>query len=115
LNAYEILIAASDNDAYNTLVCTDFAPEFGRTNVFQIGRATDGANHRDLPATLGGRPFATGAPFVDLAARLARGEVFSLTDAPSPTDLPIAQIQDNGVQIPPKDTDAQTLVLGPAT
>ncbi|MEM9779521.1 MAG: sodium:proton antiporter, partial [Pseudomonadota bacterium] len=28
LNAYEILIAASDNDAYNTLVCTDFAPEF---------------------------------------------------------------------------------------
>jgi hypothetical protein len=31
------LIATTDNDAYNTLVCTDFAPEFGRRAVFQTG------------------------------------------------------------------------------
>jgi len=30
------LLAASDNDAYNALVCTRFANEFGRSHVFQI-------------------------------------------------------------------------------
>ena len=31
---YEFLIAVTDNDAYNTLVTTDWGPEFGRANVF---------------------------------------------------------------------------------
>lgn len=38
MSQYAILIAATDNDAYNALVCTDLAPEMGRSNVFQLGR-----------------------------------------------------------------------------
>ena len=31
------MVAATDNDAYNALVCTDFGAEIGRSEVFQIG------------------------------------------------------------------------------
>ena len=31
-------IALSENEAYNTLVTTDLAPEVGRNNVFQLRR-----------------------------------------------------------------------------
>ncbi|MFD2209882.1 cation:proton antiporter [Virgibacillus halophilus] len=33
---YEYLIAATDDQAYNSLICTTFMPEYGRTNVFKI-------------------------------------------------------------------------------
>ncbi|SEW06098.1 sodium/proton antiporter, CPA1 family [Cognatiyoonia koreensis] len=57
LVSYETLVAATSNDAYNTLVATDLAPEFGRDNVFQVMRAkSDNARHQ-LPRTLGGAPF----------------------------------------------------------
>lgn len=118
LNAYEILIAAGDNDAYNTLVCTDFAPEFGRTNVFQVGRTADGANNRDLPATLGGRPFAAGASFSDLAGRVAGGEVFTVSDASNPAALPFATLSTSGVKMlatPPVKAAGDILALGPAS
>ncbi|PHR57136.1 MAG: sodium:proton exchanger [Robiginitomaculum sp.] len=40
------LLSASDNDAYNALVCVEFAPELGRHRVIQIsaqeGETTDG-------------------------------------------------------------------------
>ncbi|MEL7228686.1 MAG: sodium:proton antiporter, partial [Pseudomonadota bacterium] len=36
-NRYSDLVAASDNDAYNSLVCTEFGREMGRGNVFQLG------------------------------------------------------------------------------
>ncbi|MHC8494765.1 cation:proton antiporter [Thalassospira sp. SM2505] len=50
------LIAATDNDAYNTLVCTDFAPEFGRRSVFQTGlhRGPDDRSRHKASQTLGG-------------------------------------------------------------
>ncbi|WP_427452488.1 cation:proton antiporter [Litorimonas sp. WD9-15] len=35
--AFNILIAATPNEAYNALVCVEFAPELGRHRVFQIG------------------------------------------------------------------------------
>lgn len=55
LVSYATLIAATNNDAYNTLVATDLAPEFGRDNVFQVMREkTESARHQ-LPRTLGGR------------------------------------------------------------
>ena len=57
LVSYDTLVAATDNDAYNTLVATDLAPEFGRDNVFQVMRAkSDNARHQ-LPTTLGGKRF----------------------------------------------------------
>ncbi len=57
LVSYATIVAATSNDAYNTLVATDLAPEFGRENVFQVMREkTESARHQ-LPRTLGGRNF----------------------------------------------------------
>lgn len=33
---YEFIIAATDSYSYNSLVCTTFMPEYGRTNVFKV-------------------------------------------------------------------------------
>lgn len=57
LMSYETLVAATDNDAYNTLVATDLAPEFGRGNVFQVMRAKSENARHQLPRTLGGARF----------------------------------------------------------
>ncbi|SHE61882.1 sodium/proton antiporter, CPA1 family [Loktanella atrilutea] len=79
LVSYATLLAATDNDAYNTLVATDLAPEFGRENVFQIARTkTDSARHM-LPATLGGRPFGHGATFDEMTRHIAEGWTFRVT------------------------------------
>ncbi len=76
---YGTRIAATDNDDYNALVCTDFGPEFGRRNVFQIGRTEDEAEHRALPVTLGGRPLGGGGDHADFASRHAQGWRFGRT------------------------------------
>lgn len=56
-NKYGIVLAATDNDAYNTLICTDFAPEMGRPNVLQLNTVEDDQSKRNaLNFTLGGRP-----------------------------------------------------------
>ena len=72
LVSYDIALAATDNDAYNTLVATDLAPEFGRENVWQLARATEGPR-RALPASLGGQPLGEGAGFGALESRVAQG------------------------------------------
>lgn len=36
-SSFNILIAATPNEAYNSLVCVEFAPELGRHRVFQVG------------------------------------------------------------------------------
>lgn len=79
MNGYEVLIAATDNDAYNTLVCADFGPEFGRTNVFQIGRGDVAKEDRDLRVTLTGRRIGEGRGFGALAAAEAEGAEFVVT------------------------------------
>ena len=73
------LIATGDNDAYNALVCTDFGPEMGRSNIFQIGR-TDEKARQSLSFTLGGRSL-TKEPvgFLELRERLLMGWTFQLT------------------------------------
>ncbi|MHA6261651.1 cation:proton antiporter [Arenibacterium sp. CAU 1754] len=57
LMQFETVVAATDNDAYNTLVCTDLAPEFGRDKVFQLRRRKEDSARHQLPRTLGGKPF----------------------------------------------------------
>jgi len=74
LARYGTLIAATDNDSYNALVCTDAGPELGRNNVFQIGRHEHSEGEHDLPASLGGRTLLNSGASVDLLdLRLARG------------------------------------------
>ncbi|MEM8749134.1 MAG: sodium:proton antiporter [Pseudomonadota bacterium] len=84
-NRYAHLITATDNDAYNAMVCTTFGPEMGRGNVFQIGTGKDETERQALSFTLGGRPiFQPGRTYDTLNEQLADGWQFQttqLTDA----------------------------------
>ena len=57
MHRYNYAIALSENEAYNTLVTTDLAPEFGRNNIFQLLRVREYSSRHELPSTLGVRPF----------------------------------------------------------
>ncbi|MEZ5870641.1 MAG: sodium:proton antiporter [Nitratireductor sp.] len=78
LKTYQALIATTDNNAYNALVCTDFAPEIGRSRVFQLGDR-DSENHRkELHFTIGGRPLMKpGFDLEELELKLATGWTFT--------------------------------------
>ena len=56
MTPYEYLIAATELDSYNALVCTTFVPEFGRNNLFQLTLSNrEGDNLEGLVHTIGGR------------------------------------------------------------
>lgn len=77
---YGALVAASDNDDYNALVCTDLGPELGRDRVFQIGRHEMEEGEHHMPASIGGRTLLpSGAPYEMLELRMGRGWGFALT------------------------------------
>ena len=79
-NRFSHLFAATENDAYNALVCTEFAPEMGRSQVFQVGRATQESERKALAFTIGGRPlFEDSTHISDLRRRIWKGEVFNAT------------------------------------
>lgn len=107
LVSYATLIAATENDAYNTLVTTDLAPEFGRENVFQVMREKSESSRHQLPRTLGGRPLGLEATHTELRQLVADGwrfrsthltEEFTLEDwrAESPEARLLAQITTSG-------------------
>lgn len=73
LIGYEMVIAATDNDAYNTLVATDLAPEYGRENVFQLRRDNPETGRHSLPSTLGGKRFAGGLTYSQLQQKIREG------------------------------------------
>ncbi|MFZ7090659.1 cation:proton antiporter [Primorskyibacter sp. 2E233] len=79
LAAYEKLVCATDNDAYNTLAATDLAPEFGREHVYQLKRVKHASSRHSLPATLGGRAIGGDQTFFEANARLAEGWEFRVT------------------------------------
>ena len=79
LVAYEKIICASDNDALNTFVATDLAPEFGRDNVFQLRRVRESSTRHALPPTLGGRAIGGDMTFFEANAKLAEGWEFRVT------------------------------------
>ncbi len=67
LMSFGRVVAVSDNEAYNTLVATDLAPEFGRDNVFQLKQSKQENRRHALPPTLGGRIFAGGMSYLEIA------------------------------------------------
>lgn len=78
LKTWSAIIAATDNDAYNALVCTEFGPEIGRSHVFQIGNRGSDSARRDLHFTLGGRPlFKPGFTYDELQQHHAEGWTFT--------------------------------------
>ncbi|MEI4261932.1 cation:proton antiporter [Roseovarius sp. D0-M9] len=97
------VITTSDNDAYNTLVATDLAPEFGRENVFQLKRAKQEYTRHALPATLGGRGIADGLRYLELARCMQEGWEVRATNLTkeygleawredNPTSIPLAEV-----------------------
>ena len=80
LNRYGTLIAATDNDDYNALVCTDLGAELGRDRVLQVGRHEASEGEDALHVTLGGRTLLESGASLDLLElRLSRGWVFQAT------------------------------------
>lgn len=79
LTDFGIIIVATDNDAYNTLVATDLAPEFGRANIYQVTGAKDDNPRHALPSTLGGQKFGSAATFEALEQRMAEGWSMQVT------------------------------------
>lgn len=80
-NDYGLLLAATDNDAYNSLVCSHFGAEMGRTQVYQLPYgAIDEPDPRRLPLARRGLITPnTGATYEELAARWYRGWTFQKT------------------------------------
>jgi hypothetical protein len=75
----QALVATSDNEAYNTLVCNEFGPELGRDAVYQLGGAAHDDPHA-LPTTLRGRSlFESELELDELSAREAAGWEFRRT------------------------------------
>ncbi len=79
LVSYATVVAATDNDAYNTLVTTDLAPEFGRDNVFQVMREKSESARHQLPRTLGGREFGAEETHAGMERLIRDGWTFRVT------------------------------------
>ncbi|MFD1880330.1 cation:proton antiporter [Paracoccus pacificus] len=77
--AFQDILAATDNDAYNTLVATDLAPEFGRDAIWQVVRHKDDRPRHSLPAGLGGQTLNGGQTLTQLEDMLREGWIFRTT------------------------------------
>ena len=80
LSPFAVLVAATNNEAYNTLVCNEFAHEIGRDSVYQLGASEDASNPKALPESLRGRAlFPSGFGSDDLRERQRKGWEFRKT------------------------------------
>lgn len=79
---YEYLLALTDNHAYNSLICTTFMPEYGRTNVFKVSpyQMIGKGYSAGVVSKVGGRIlFDKKFSFEDLNDKLEAGYVFRQT------------------------------------
>lgn len=80
LTQFQVLAATSDNEAYNALVCNEFAPEIGRDKVYQLGDASHDDDPRALPESLRGRSlFTSGLGVEEIVTRDETGWTFRKT------------------------------------
>ncbi|RDC61061.1 K(+)/H(+) antiporter NhaP2 [Alteripontixanthobacter maritimus] len=74
LAPFQVLVAATENEAYNTLVCNEFAHEIGRDSVYQLGEAGSEHDRHALPPSLRGRAlFESGFGVSDVHERQQQG------------------------------------------
>ncbi len=65
-NRFGYLLAVSGNESHNALVCTDLAPELGRTQIFQVNaRGKNEENRQAMSHTLQGKTFLHSAVNID--------------------------------------------------
>ncbi|MEI4470153.1 cation:proton antiporter [Frigidibacter sp. MR17.24] len=104
---FDAIVAATGNDAYNSLIAAGLGPELGREKVWQVAGERDGSARHARPAQLSGRGFADGRTLQELEAMLAEGARFRLTrltegyglgdwHAERPHALPVAVIDGRG-------------------
>ncbi|TMM48115.1 cation:proton antiporter [Qipengyuania marisflavi] len=80
LTPYQVLVAATENEAYNALVCNEFAYEIGRDKVFQLGESSDDKDRHAIPESIRGRAlFDSGFGVEDVSERQSQGWVFRKT------------------------------------
>jgi len=80
LAPFKVLVAATENEAYNALVCNEFAIAIGRDAVYQLGDDESAEDFRRLPASLRGRAlFSAGFGVADVQERQKQGWVFRKT------------------------------------
>jgi len=78
LSSFADVIAATDNDAYNALVCSEFGPEIGRNHVFQIGGRETSKVREELLFTIGGcELLEDNASYSQINQRIREGWDFS--------------------------------------
>ncbi|MCA0988827.1 cation:proton antiporter [Guptibacillus algicola] len=82
LTPYEYMLAATELDSYNALVCTTFVPEIGRNNLYQLSLRSDrGDDIEELVHTIGGRiAFKEGATWEHLNRKVESGYVLRKTN-----------------------------------
>lgn len=76
---FRSVLAATDNDAYNTLVVADLGPEFGRDQVWRLARSKETQARHALPPGLAGRSIGEGRTFEHLDGLVAQGWTVRLT------------------------------------
>lgn len=92
LTPFQVLVAATENEAYNALVCNEFAYEIGRDAVYQLGEASDDDDYRALPESLRGRAlFQSGFGVEDVGQLKREGWVFRRTRLSDQFDFNDAQ------------------------
>ena len=92
LAPFQVLVAATDNEAYNTLVCNEFAYEIGRDTVYQLGEAVSEDDRHAIPHSLRGRAlFESGFGVGDVNDRQAQGWIFRKTRLSEEFDFDAAQ------------------------
>lgn len=80
LSQFQVLVAATENEAYNALVCNEFAPEIGRDAVYQLGEAGHHDDPRALPPSIRGRAlFQSGVDMNEIHRRQQLGWEFRKT------------------------------------
>jgi len=80
LSQFQVLVAATENEAYNALVCNEFAPEIGRDAVYQLGEAGNHDDPRSLPPSIRGRAlFQSGVDMNEMHRRTTSGWEFRKT------------------------------------
>ncbi|SHM64434.1 cation:proton antiporter [Gracilibacillus kekensis] len=78
---YDYLLAATEYDSYNALVCSTFLPEFGRKHVFRLPKQGDSGDHIvDIDHTIGGKEvFVPAEGLEELKYKLKSGYVLRKT------------------------------------
>nr|WP_137676931.1 sodium:proton antiporter [Parerythrobacter lutipelagi] len=92
LAPFQTLVAATENEAYNALVCNEFAYEIGRDSVYQLGESTDETDRYAMPPSLRGRAlFESGFGVSDVNERQGEGWIFRKTRLSDEFDFEDAQ------------------------